>query len=120
MTTLVKQSSASAFTLPEQHAWTRSATLFEQYSGLYPRKQKGLKRAKHLHQFHFNMGQLDIIGTHFIIRNTGFDKPVVMPVAESYYTDNYDISIGLIPTKVFKVKGRITKISRFEPQVSLD
>jgi hypothetical protein len=120
MTTLVKQSSASAFTLTEQHAWTRSATLFEQNSGLYPRKLKGLKRAKHLHQFHFNMGQLDIIGTHFIIRNTSFDKPVVMPVTESYYTDNFDPSVKLIQSKIFKVKGRVTKIKRFEPQVSLD
>lgn len=120
MTTFIKQSSASAFTLPEQHAWTRSATLFEQFFGLPPRKQKSSKKAKHLHHFHFNMGKLDIIGTHFFIGETGFDDPVVMPVAESYYTDNYDLSTGLIPTKVFKVKGRVTKISRFEPQVSLD
>jgi hypothetical protein len=120
MTTLVKQNSASALSFPEQDARMQSATLFEHLIGMQPQKQKSPKKARYLHHVHFNWDNFDVVGTHFIIRNTGFDDAVILPVTESYYTDNFDLSVKLIPSKIFKVKGRITKIRRFEPQVSLD
>jgi len=120
MTTIVQQTSVSAITLPEKQVWLHSATFFEQPMRFHHRKQKSSRKADFTFRFHLNLGKPDSIGTHFFVNNPTFCSPVRWFAKQSFYTDNFDLSVGLIPSQAFMVKAHISKISQFQPQISLD